>query len=52
MVNPMLKIAEVLVNAALSNVAEERVGSGANNSEFAPPNLLPCDFALICLLRD
>lgn len=35
-VKPMLKIAEVLVKAALSNVPVESVGNGANKSAWAP----------------
>lgn len=36
-VSPMLKIAEVLVKAALSNVATERAGRGANRSKEELP---------------
>jgi len=42
MVRAMLKMADVLVNAALSNVAVDREGRGANNSLFCP--IFPFDF--------
>jgi hypothetical protein len=35
-VKAMLKMAEVLVKAALSKVPTDKVGSGANKSEFGP----------------